>query len=753
MKEFVLAYILFCSFTGIAQKRILLEVKDQHTHLPVQNAHVSWYNGTDTIYHSTDANGQVNITEYSGKRVLVTHIAYLPQLNSIKPSSAKKTIFLEPKQEALEEVVVTGYASPVMANKSIRQVKVIGRDRIEQQAAVNLRDLLTNDLNFRISEDAILGSQISLQGLSGAKIKVLIDGVPVIGRLDGNIDLSQINLNDIERVEIVEGPMSVQYGTDAVAGTINLITKRKATSKGEYQVNSYYESAGRYNFDGTVDFPMGEYKAHISLGRNFFGGYDPNESSRSQLWNPKEQYFSSIGLQKRFEKIMLRYRGDLFDEEIRNLGEIQRITVQQDTNNISQAYALDDYYYTRRINNSLYADYYITDSLKLKVFAAHNYFRRIKNTLNKNLTTGNELVVADDDLQDTTVFHTYSSRLFLNHNWKKYLSYQVGYDFSYEENTGQRIAGDFKSITDAAVFATVDYLPVKSLTIQPGLRYAYNSRFEAPLIGSLAMRYQIDSNWIARLSYGQGFRAPSLKELYFLFVDENHNILGNQDLVAETSHNYQLSFSFRKRFASFALEAKASGFFNDIENEIRLVTVIDPDDSDPRGLFRNENIAQTQTTGGSLSTTIIYKEWKLETGATFIGLKNSLAFEDVANTANLDGFNFYPQARFNLSYYFKKMGLRPSLFVNYTGARTDLVQNTDGELLQTTFEPYTIADFTLQKHFWKKKISLDAGLKNIFNVTNIQANSTSAGGTHSSGNRSVLFSYGRTWFTRLRLNF
>ena len=53
----------------------------------------------------------------------------------------------------------------------------------------------------------------------------MIDDVAVIGRLNGNIDLSQINLNNVERIEIVEGPLSVEYGTDALAGTINLITK------------------------------------------------------------------------------------------------------------------------------------------------------------------------------------------------------------------------------------------------------------------------------------------------------------------------------------------------------------------------------------------------------------------------------------------------------------------------------------------------------------------------------------------------
>merc|ERR1711965_356759 len=93
-------------------------------------------------------------------------------------------------------------------------------------AAVTLKDVLVNQNNIRVAQDNVLGSSMSLQGMSGQNIKILIDGIPVIGRLNGNIDISQINLNTIERIEIIEGPLSVNYGTDALAGTINLISQK-----------------------------------------------------------------------------------------------------------------------------------------------------------------------------------------------------------------------------------------------------------------------------------------------------------------------------------------------------------------------------------------------------------------------------------------------------------------------------------------------------------------------------------------------
>ena len=96
---------------------------------------------------------------------------------------------------------------------------------IAASGASQLNQLLNSQLNFRISQDPILGSGAALNGLGGEGLTVLVDGVPVRGRLNGQVDLSQLSLNNVERVEIVNGPMAVEYGTNALAGTINLITK------------------------------------------------------------------------------------------------------------------------------------------------------------------------------------------------------------------------------------------------------------------------------------------------------------------------------------------------------------------------------------------------------------------------------------------------------------------------------------------------------------------------------------------------
>ncbi len=750
--KYAAAYFLIF-FSGVLRAQtVQIQLRDAHTDLPVENAHLTVIN-VDTLFTLSNFEGIATFNVKTEDTLEITHLSYVRVRQKISGSEKLQKIYLTPANTDLEEVVVTGQASPTLASNAVRSIRVIDEARIQKQAAVNLKDLLANELNFRVSEDGILGSQISLQGLSGAKVKILIDGVPMIGRLDGNLDLSQINLNDIERVELVEGPMSVQYGTDAVAGTINLITKRKATANVSGEINTYYESVGRYNADATVHFPLKNWQANVSLGRNFFNGFDADENNRNVAWNPKAQYFGALGLKRRWGKFILRYRSECFYEQILNngaIGSLDSVINQVDTGAWKYPRALDDRYVTQRINNSLYGDYFMAENMKVRAFIAYNYFRREKYSTIKNLSTGAEQQFMGADAQDTSIFGQFSSRLFFEHAPHQKFSYQAGYDVGFEINQGQRIEGDIQNITDAAAFATADYKPNKNITLQPGLRYAYNSRFDAPLISSLATRLQLSKYWVARASYGQGFRAPSLKELYFLFVDENHNILGNEDLSAETSDNFQAGVTYNRNFKKLSLALTANGFFNNIENEIRLISVIDPSDNNPRGLFRNENIAQTQTTGGSLNAKATIQSFQAEAGASFIGVKNNLAFSETAQLASQNNFNFYPQYRVNISYVFKKIGLTPSLFLNHTGTRKDLSLTADGEIAQTTFSRYTLADFTLQKSFLKKKIIVSAGVKNMLNITDLQSNSRAGGGVHSAGSGSIPLSYGRSFFARLQ---
>ncbi|MEQ8534913.1 MAG: TonB-dependent receptor plug domain-containing protein, partial [Imperialibacter sp.] len=115
------------------------------------------------------------------------------------------------KSYVMDDIVITGQFEPQSASRSVYQVRTIAMERIQSQGANRLQDVLQTELNVRFSQDMALGeSSMTLQGLGGQNIKVLIDGMPLITR-EGTSNsgaLNQVDVNNIEKIEIVEGPMS-----------------------------------------------------------------------------------------------------------------------------------------------------------------------------------------------------------------------------------------------------------------------------------------------------------------------------------------------------------------------------------------------------------------------------------------------------------------------------------------------------------------------------------------------------------------
>ncbi|MBP9793632.1 MAG: Plug domain-containing protein, partial [Flavobacterium sp.] len=124
----------------------------------------------------------------------------------------------------LNEVVVTGQFLPQTIKKSVFNVRLITAKDIQNLAANNLSDVLSQYLNITVQPSGTTGrSTVSLFGLDAQYFKILVDGVPLVNEsgLGNNTDLSQINLDDIAQIEIVEGSMGVTHGANAVSGVLN----------------------------------------------------------------------------------------------------------------------------------------------------------------------------------------------------------------------------------------------------------------------------------------------------------------------------------------------------------------------------------------------------------------------------------------------------------------------------------------------------------------------------------------------------
>ena len=202
---------------------VIFICNEQGEPLTETNIYISSPLHTSRVYIS-DFAGKIKINFAPPLTVKINRLGFEPFEGVFKDSDI--TIKLIGQKTELTGIVVTGQTETRKTESAPQKITVIDSKKIQQMGAVSLKDVLINELNFRQSNDQFLGASASIRGMGGQNIKVLIDGVPVTGRENGNIDLSQLVLANIERIEIIEGPMAVNFGSDALAGVINLITKK-----------------------------------------------------------------------------------------------------------------------------------------------------------------------------------------------------------------------------------------------------------------------------------------------------------------------------------------------------------------------------------------------------------------------------------------------------------------------------------------------------------------------------------------------
>lgn len=674
----------------------------------------------------TNENGIVQIPFEGDAAIRISHLGFKVFSDTIKAGESP-VIYLQPSDVSVDQVVITAQYTPDDPRNSVYAVHVIKQERIEQQGANNLKDVLSQETNIRIGQDNVLGSSVSMQGLSGEQIKIMVDGVPVIGRVNGNIDISQMNLNNTQRIEIIEGPMSVQYGTNALGGVVNLITDYKKMEGVNARVNGYYESAGVYNADAGIGFGKKNHYVDLSGGRYFFDGYSEIDTSRNMEWNPKEQYFGTLKYGYGFKRLQFTVKGDAFYEKITNRGE------SRSPYNVT---AFDDFYYTNRYNGSASVRGEILENHYLDQIVAYNYYRRIKNTFFKDLTTLDMTMTPNAGDQDTARFDAYLLRGFVSRNKPdKIFNYQMGYDINIETGEGKRIEGDTKMIGDYAVFTSFNIKPVDALALQAAVRWSYNTEYRAPLTPAFHLRWKPIEQLVVRTSYARGFRAPSLKELYLDFVDINHNIQGNTDLQAEHSHNVSASLDYVRKTNEHHVRFVPSFFFNDIRDMITLAQYGDANE------YTYTNIEHYQTLGGEFTIGYSFKKISLDLGTGLIGRKSS----------DEDAFNFTPDFSAQANYSIPKAEITVSIFNKFNGRQNFFLTNEIGELSQQTMGAYNLLDISLNRKFWKNKISVTAGVKNLLDVNNVT--STGSTGAHSGNDSNAAVAWGRTFFASLKLNF
>ncbi|MDN5205345.1 TonB-dependent receptor [Fulvivirgaceae bacterium BMA10] len=718
----------------------------------------------------SDSKGKVKFSNINYPLVVqIQHLSYRPIIDTLtNPATEIRTFQLIPSIKKLDDVVVTGQYGERGIDESIYTVRSINQEKIQAQGAVDLADLLSNNLNIRIEPDKEDGSTgISMLGLDKKYVKVLIDGVPLVG-VDGNgnnADLSQINLNNIERVEIVEGPMAVTYGANALAGVVNLITK-KPSEKFQLDLSLQEETVGReYGLKegkhiqtiGIGHRVLDDLSVQLDFRRNDFKGYKgeylqgwglhglESASKRGFEWHPKLQYSGSGLVRYNPGKISMYYRYDFYINQLDRLGNFVYSNVHEATG-LPRPYAFDERFKTERHIHNYQIQGDIPNLFHFSSSMAYSNSHRDEKAFRKNLENDTEDVPFESS---DSFFKTFQWRGDFNQfTSSDKIDFEVGYDINRSEMQKSFVEGGAKQMTDVGLYGSLEFKPTQELAIRPGFRTSFNNLYDPPIIPSLNIKYEPSQHIDFRLGGGRGYRAPNLIELYDTIPHAGIEITGNPNLRPEDGYHvsFAVAHQYRKGEKLF-IESSFSLFYTKVNDQIIMGQV-----SAVPLKFLYINVNEFEAKGLSFNTRVNTHRVTFSAGLSYIGRLNTLFGID----EQASEFLYYPEIVSSLMYRIPHHQLDIGLFYKYYGKfeRYLITTNEHDEDVwrKGKTDPFNWLDLTVAKNFLKNSFKITAGVKNILDINDV-ASSATTGGAHTAASPTVARSYGRTYFLRLNYVF
>ena len=516
------------------------------------------------------------------------------------------------RTDSIQEVVVTGTGTQHLLKDAPVQTEVISGRQLQQYAGKSIEDILSGlTASFAFNEND-MGSHLQMNGLGNSYVLILIDGRRLHGDNGGENDLSLIDPHNIEKIEIVKGASSALYGSDAIAGVINIITKKhreqgvmvENTSRfGSYgdirQHNGIALNFGKFssytNFqlqhsDGwqnTSEEALSQTEYHITDSRNKTVNRHTNwqiaEHITYQLTPKIELYADGSIYWKRIYRPCGKHPGvdvKTYDMQYNNasvsvggkwkLNETDVITLDADWKRHAYKYVYTDTTLTDGYVNGRFTNYY-------------PYFP------------------GDVDLQsDQRLTHITLKGVF-RLPYQQQLS--AGFDYRYDWlEAPMRVNGGKATDNTQALYVQDEWALLNPLYLTAGLRLTRNEGFGTRLTPKLSAMLKVNDLRL-RATWSQGYKTPTPKELHYQYVRNMNGVLlylGNSDLKAQTSNYFGLSAEYSIGNLTMTL----SGYYNKVDNMIALVTIPAseaPGDLivqyDPRRVRQYQNMEDAKTYG------------------------------------------------------------------------------------------------------------------------------------------------------------
>ncbi|MBP5391589.1 MAG: TonB-dependent receptor [Bacteroidales bacterium] len=677
------------------------------------------------------------------------------------------------KKYDLQELVVTGTGTLHILKDAPVQTEVITRSQLKNFSGSSLQDILAGlATSFDFNEDD-MGSHITMNGLGNSYILILVDGKRLNGDIGGDNDLHLIDPQNIEKIEIVKGASSALYGSDAIAGVINIITRKhddglfleNSTKVGSYgdirQHNGIGIRSGRWNSytnfqmqhtDGWQNTSV-EYTLPIeepildsrNKTRNRFTNWQVAQRLTYDAGRSGEYYAEGSIYGKRIFRPKGKYAHydvNTYDLAYQNasaslggkwtLGGKDYITFDADWNRHAYYYHFTDV--------TLVEDY--EKSAGTKYYPYYPYL------------AGQEALQSDQQRTLISAKGVFS----LPYNNRVSGGAEFRYDYL---NAPNRVEGKTVDDWTAAVYVQDEFNPVKSFNITAGLRLTDNHQFGFKATPKLSIMWSVTDDLRFRASWSQGFKTPVPKELYYMYVKQmtgTYLYLGNRDLKPQSSNYYSASLEYTLG----GLVLTASGYFNKLDNMITLVTIPiyeAPADLvtrfDPVKVRQYQNMDKAKTFGGDFSLRWKIGEFLLNAGYSYLQTKADQydADHETLRRVKIDGMAHH-KGSFSLlwSHSFSKAYQMSAGIYGRMSSKRYYQTDGDGKGYQL-WRLSTTHDFVRSRLL---TFSFQAGIDNIFNYIDKTPHgrhlgTTSPGRTFYAG-IVVRFTNGRKTINKIKTN-
>lgn len=442
----------------------------------------------------------------------------LTLLNGINTKDFK----LAKTNNAIDEVLVSGIyrrnPTLIQSKNAAMPVTVIDRETIQSLGSRRLDEVLREQTGMAIVNNTAGGSRsvgIQLQGLSSQYIMVLMDGQPLMGRQSGNLDLSRISVSNIERIEIIKGASSCLYGSDALGGAINIIT-RMGTNTPQLYLQTSYGTNNTLDVSLDAESNFNKNKGYITLSTNYY---------KTDGFNTNTYYVTDGTTVPPYNNRTIQGK---IRHQIGNQNNIAGISVYNNNRNslMTRNYATDHSIEDEQKENqfNIIATLDQRWSANWKALSSY-YFSQYSSKLNIN-NSGLSTTLTDDEF--TQELQKIEQQVAFQNE-----KYQVTFGLLGQlEQMNDQSNTAIPSQYSIGLYSQGNYALSEKTRLIAGLRYDQTKNYGFRFSPSIGVEQDIISNLTLKIGVSSGFKAPDFRTRYQIFYNPaaNYYVIGSEVL-------------------------------------------------------------------------------------------------------------------------------------------------------------------------------------------------------------------------------